>query len=645
MRRRLLAVLSVGAMVAALAAGVAPASGASASAPRLRNLDPGGPARLSERVPVNLVFVGYGRDQVSERRVLAGLPKRYRPVVRSRLLYGVSERLGISYTYDYDVTYASSGYEDRFFSALSRLARPAPLTELQQAYNDQEQNVLEVTDNHHIDAPTVERWLANHPPTGVDTGQDTIFFVNWYGRPDFKFHVYTKTNEPDPDTGFNFGVEAESRKLIAWGGTTPDDEENGLGKLRRVWFYDLSAGPESWTDNWNVDDADVDGDDIPDYRMPPIWEYTKGGFRAPSALSGDLAKVARYVGLNLLFTSSPLYPPYLTPPAQPDSVNIDSNTYEAIPGFDASRQLIKPGLVLQELSELQPTTHFTFDNQDLPLRGKARQCYELWLEVVPCYPELDYPADANLFLFNALNLERTQDDAGRVDYELPNFNYATTDELSPGFLGFADDNWRTGTQSFVFNFVSPSVVSGRGYGLTTTMIHEDGHHLAMSHPHDGYDSETGIDYEPTGPYYFAWSGDESNSIMSYIDLNWDFSQFDRDSMNRYMAAAFARSSNQVAADILADPDARKAADELVAADALLGLSKLAFRGHRYQAAAFAADAAYAQVRRGARQVGVPVVGSTEGWQVDQSGSAPTTDQLAEGASDEAVGPHSHRMRR
>ena len=169
-------------------------------------------------------------------------------------------------------------------------------------YNDQQHNVLEVTANHHIDGPTVERWLALHPPAGVDTRQDTIFFVNWYGRPDFKFHVYTKTNEPDPDTGFNFGAEAESRKLIAWGGTTPDDEENGLGSLRRVWFYDLSAGPESWTDNWNVDDADVDGDDIPDYRMPPIWEYAKGGFRAPSALSGDLAKVARYVGINLLFT-------------------------------------------------------------------------------------------------------------------------------------------------------------------------------------------------------------------------------------------------------------------------------------------------------------------------------------------------------
>ena len=644
MRRRLLVVLAVGAMVAAMAAGMSPASGAGAAAPRLRNLDPGGPARYREKVPVNLVFVGYGRDQVHKGKVLAGLPASSRPVVRSRLLYGVTERLGIAYSYDYDVTYASSGYEDRFFSTLSRLAKPAPLTELQQQYNDQQHNVLDVTDNHYIDAPTVERWLALHPPAGVDTRRDTIFFVNWYGRPDFKFHVYTKTDEPDPDTGFNFGVERDSRKLIAWGGTTPDDEENGLGKLRRVWFYDLSAGPESWTDNWNVDDADVDGDGVADYRMPPIWEYTKGGFRAPSALSGDLSKVARYVGLNLLFTPSPLYPPDLTPPDLPHSVNIDSNTYEGIPGVDASDAYIKPGLLLDELSELQPTTRFSYDNQDLPFKGKALQCYLQWVEGTACYPNLDYPGDANLFVFNALHLKRTQDDAGRVDYELPNFNYATTDDLTVGLLGFADDNWRTGTQSFVFNFISPGIAEN--HGLTTTIIHEDGHHLGMSHPHDGYDSATGVDYEPAGPYYFAWSGDEHNSMMSYIDLNWDFSQFDRDNMNRYMSAAFTRNANRIAADILADPDAGKAADELATADRLIGASKAAFARHQYLAAVFLAKAAYDQVRKGARQAGVPVVGSHDGWEVEGAGSsAAAARKLDEGSTVDELGQHGHRLRR
>jgi hypothetical protein len=86
-----------------LGQGSAPASGAAGSKASFRHLDPGGPARFSEKVPVNLVFVGYERDQVRRQRFLAGLPSRYRPVNRSRLFYGVTERLGISYSYDYDV--------------------------------------------------------------------------------------------------------------------------------------------------------------------------------------------------------------------------------------------------------------------------------------------------------------------------------------------------------------------------------------------------------------------------------------------------------------------------------------------------------------------------------------------------------------
>jgi hypothetical protein len=118
--------------------------------------------------------------------------------------------------------------------------------------------------NYRISASSVEEWLAVNPPAGINTKRNTVFFINWWGdgekpRKGFKHHVYTKTNEPDPDTGFNFGREDDSRKLIAWGGTTADDEESGLGSTRRVWFHDLSAGPDSFTDNWNVDDPDLTG--------------------------------------------------------------------------------------------------------------------------------------------------------------------------------------------------------------------------------------------------------------------------------------------------------------------------------------------------------------------------------------------------
>ena len=91
----------------------------------------------------------------------------------------------------------------------------------------------------------------------------------------------------------------------------------------------------------NVDDADLDGDDEPDYRIPPAWEYGVG-YRPPRALTGDLAKLVRYVALDLLMTTSPLYPVELPTREPPTSIDLDSNTYEGWPGVDAVVAYIKP---------------------------------------------------------------------------------------------------------------------------------------------------------------------------------------------------------------------------------------------------------------------------------------------------------------
>ncbi len=583
----------------------------------LRHLAPGAPADYTEQVPVNVVFVGYDRDDVDAEAFLADLPQTTVPVNRQPSAYA-PEPLGIRYTYDYDLTYAGGRYEDRFFAELAGLAVPETLTAYQALYNDQEGNVLDVAGNHHIDAPTVERWLAENPPRGVDTAENTLYFINWYGRDDFRHHVYTKLGEPDPDTGTDFGLR-DSRKLIAWGGTTPDDEESGLGRLARVWFYDLSAGPESFTDNWNVDDADLDGDGEADYRMPPIWEYTEGGYRDPAELTPDLAKVARYVGVNLLFTSSPLYRVDLDAPDLPESINLDTNTYEGLPGTDASEAYIDPDLFVSEIAELRPLNRFDYDHQDLPLDGDVRRCLALFYEDEPCFPELEgYPAAyGNLYLPNALLAEVLLDGESSADYELPNINYAVSDEeFPPPFLGLADDDYRTGTQSFTYNFVSPGLVEA-GYGLTTTLIHEDGHHLGLSHPMDGYDSETGVDYGPSGPFYFAWSGTESNSMMSYVDLNWDFSQFDRDNSNRFLAEAYAKNANRVLALIqAAGGDDARTNLALRVADARVGLSEREFAAHRYDRAAANAERAYRTVAAAAERLGVPVERAVDPLAID-----------------------------
>lgn len=138
----------------------------------------------------------------------------------------------------------------------------------------------------------------------------------------------------------------------------------------------------------------------------------------------------------------------------------------------------------------------------------------------------------------------------------------------------------------------------------------------MSHPHDGYDSETGVDYGPSGSYYFAWLTDEVNSMMSYIDLNWDYSQFDRDNANRFQAAAYIINANAIAEDILAKhPDGGAAADELAAADDEIGEAKAALAAHDYAATFDHAREAYELVREGAAEVGVTVEASANGWTV------------------------------
>jgi hypothetical protein len=147
----------------------------------------------------------------------------------------------------------------------------------------------------------------------------------------------------------------------------------------------------------------------------------------------------------------------------------------------------------------------------------------------------------------------------------------------------------------------------------------------MSHPHDGYDSETGVDYGPGGEFLFANAGDESNSMMSYIDVNWDFSQFDRDNSDRFLTAAYHESANKLAADVLASSKASKARTHLRAADVLLGLSTKAFARHDYRAAYAFAEGAYNAVVAGAKQAGVDPAGAAKALKAEADAARRTTE--------------------
>lgn len=590
MRKRFFFLLNIALILSLLV--VSPA----AAKEDLRTLKPGQQVTFEQRVPINIVFIGYSNQMVDKDVMLDELPSTYTPLVRYPEFYGLSGRdMGLRYNFDYNVRFVGRDLSNQFFKYLTRIGTPGDLTDFQSGYNEQANNVLDVTGPVlYIDAPSVEKWLANRFER--EKGY-TIVFINWYSRPDFNFHVYTKTDEPDPDTGYNFGELRPSRKMIAWGGGDS-----------RLWFYDLSAGPEAWTDNWIVDVTDLDGNGVEDYRMPPIWEYAPGGYRDPSALSTDLGWVARFVGINLLFTTSPLYDPLVTAPGLGGDRVVHITMFEDDENSQGT-DWINLDYVQSEFASFQPYYNWETHLVDIdPLDGPARRAFRIFTgvrQLDDCWNDFGTPF-AQLFCYFDANRDQYIPAYDEEDYVAAIYAFNTTaarlgDQF--GLLGFADDNWIDGTQSYVFEFDSAEYRE-LGYGFSTTTTHEGGHHFGMSHPHDGYDSELGLDYGPADDFYFAWSGDESDTIMSYLGVSNTFSQFDMDNMYRYEMAGYLNWSNALLAEIQAHPDANKVKGRLNRAENLATESLRRFRDWRYLGAVTNARQAYLVLLEAANILGI-----------------------------------------
>ena len=572
-------------------------------------------ALLKEHLPVNFVFVGFEEKDV-EQRFRQELPKRYRPVVRSRSWDAMDrEVLPIEHVFDYNLVFTEETWEDRFFSWLKTKALQSRVTAQQASYNSSGVNRVTIEENFRVPAHETEKWLAENPPPGVDTSEYTAYFIDWYGEKGFEHHLYMKGGEPDTDSGVDWG-QTENQLLVAWGGTPPTDQEGRVDSVNRVWFYDMSAGPDWRTGNWDV------SEDAAGYRILPSWEYHKDGARSPSKLGSDLGKLARYVAIDLLFTPSPLYPPSITPPKLPDSITLDINQYS-----DREDAPLDRKEVLQEVSELVPSTDFSITKtQTFPFAtSDAGRCFGSYMAVATaaeqgawpaysapsCYPDReDTYVYENLFLHNAMNVGEARDDVP-TDYNAQATIYTYPGGLYPGFGGRADSNGRDGTQSFIYVVSSPLVSAP---GVTDTMIHEYGHHFGVSHPHDGYDFEKSKSFGPYGKNYFVWTGDESNTVMSYLNVNNDFSQFDKDSMDRWLAGAYMQHARSLAKKVT-EKDGRSAG-WLAEAEAATQAAIDAFSRHDWSGSLRSAKHAYELTLEAANDAGIKVKGSDAGWTLE-----------------------------
>jgi hypothetical protein len=594
MKKRLFSLISIVIIISLFPTGTVSASGKD---PAASALTPGSIATYTQTIPINIVFIGYNPAAINQADLESWLPARYEPVVRYPYWYGTGRDVGLQYNFTYNYTYKNTAYTNTFFNYLTRIGKKGDPTLYQQDYNNQVNNLLDVTGPVlYIDGPTVETYLSR--TLGLSPKSYTVVFINWYGSPNFKFHVYTKTDEPDPDTGYNFGQLRSSRKMIAWGGS-----------VSRLWFYDLSAGPEAWAGNWNVDDADLDGDAVPDYRIPAIWEYNALGYRDPADLGGDLGAVTRYVAINLLFTTSPLYDPLVTAPGVGGNKVIHVNMMEDDPA-SLGTDWIDTNFVKSRYQTFQPYYGWKVNmTQVNPIDADAQYAFRIYTGLISasdCWDAYLW-VDAELFCYFDANRATYIPAYNPADYVAGFHAFNTTDAnmgSQYGLLGFADDNWVDGTQSYVFEFGSDDYRS-MGYGFTSTTIHEGGHHFGMSHPHDGYDWELDADYGPSGTTYFAWSGDESNTVMHYMDLTTTFGRFDRDNMYRWETAGYLNWSNELLADLMADPGYASVSKYVAKANYNANLSMTNFNTWNYQLSAQLARKTYEELAKAAALLGVP----------------------------------------
>jgi hypothetical protein len=246
------------------------------------------------------------------------------------------------------------------------------------------------------------------------------------------------------------------------------------------------------------------------------------------------------------------------------------------------------------------------------LTGHAARAFECFLSVQQCYGT-SLPGDigfGDLFLYHKKHfVQEIEPGAG---YSVPIFTYFDDDpSLFP--FGYADDNYADATQSFVYSGSNPAVASF-GIGLTETVLHEVGHHFGLSHPIDGYDSQSNRHYQPRDFFFFAWIGRESATTMGSMLRGLGFSQFDHDNMDRYLTASYINQANAILNQIARSSRADETGELLSEADADAAVALADHEAMDYRSAGILSKRAYDRVLEAAESINVHI--EPEAWPAD-----------------------------
>jgi hypothetical protein len=622
--------------IAALAAvtALAPVQGAGAAPPPgirpFVTIQPGSMSFLNAPNKINIVFVGYQPGSVDVPRLLGQLPQNSAlPLVRFPAYYGIFTGPELTYSYAYDVRFAGRGFENDFFGYLRHSGSVQAPDYYQSFYNGEVHKSLTVGPTvRNIDARSTEAWLERHADgeLGINPSDYTVFLVNWYGRQDFQFHTYTNLGRPDPDTGRDANALWAATHVRGWGGSSGP-----------TWFYDLSAGPV-WVDHsFDVDTASVNGFGVTDYRLPPIWDYGHVGYRAFNDLTHDLGLVVRYVAVDMLFAASPVFDPGATLPGPDGGKQIAVDIFEGDPSTHGLAD-IRPDVLRAAHQYLEPYYPISVSVRDLQLTGDAKTAYDIATYATTasgCWTGIGVQlSEFYCYFHDNYGAYFPQPGPNAV---IPVVGYTVADNPAPrvGFQGETEDDWQTGTPSLIDEFDTAQVRTGPyGESYTDLTMHEAGHFVGLSHPHDGLDinGHYYLDFSPVGDFDFARAGDESATIMSYLPGNQGFDIFNRDNLAKWTVGELRYAGNQAAAAILAAPPNAIALALLHKADGEYTAAMATWQAQQWVTSATFAANAYRDVQRALAAAGLA---ASSGSSV--ASARATTNAAAQNASAHRVG--------
>ena len=561
------------------------------------------PSTPDATVDVNVVFIGFeerqfgGHEQdphdsqaiYSDVLEPAFLPRRNDPIIRIAEITPANPLLSADHhlRFRHHVRVAPKRLEDDLFEFLTRIGRSAPRTRWQELYNAERTNVVDVPEQIlEIPGPEVERWLLRNARTlpGLDPNAHTIVFINWFGKPGFKFHVYRGTGV-DPDTG-------RDNSKIDIGGSAFG------GSAGRLWFYDMSAGPQIL--NWFIDDNQIGGLCC---FIPPIWEMRadpSGRFSDATTAAGLLARYSLYTQA----TGSPIYDPLTSAPRRGGSRVIRLNLFDGNPSVPQSAYLT-PDYVTASHKDLQPYFDVSASLTRRPLEGEDRTSFETFagalseLAGIPapppapgCWENYGTPV-AQSFCYVREHEDLFRTPAAPRDHVIPamlyNVDEATGEIYRAGLGGYAghDDHAKPYE---VYSAADPRLLQTAnalqpGYGQSSILTHELGHHAGLSHNHDGYDSEVGgADFAPNTEGLWLFNLGECKCGMSYIFNAPGWGVFDHDSADRTLAARYYATAYRTLGQLPPTVASRVQAD--------LRTSLAAFRQLNYRTAVLSARDAY-----------------------------------------------------